>query len=145
MTARFRCLALLLIITLAFAVTTPCQQPAAAAAAGPKAQQAKGLIDQGKNAEALTVAEAGLKADPWNPDLGYFKIKALLNLGRYMDAARTALQMAAKNPEHQEFRYLAGESAYQMGMIPQAVKNWSVLFQDKEWSELACRRAVLAL
>ena len=32
-----------------------------------------------------------------------------------------------------------------MGMIPQAVKNWSVLFQDKEWSELACRRAVLAL
>jgi len=143
MTARFRCLALLLIATLAFAVTAPCQQPAAAA--GPKAQQAKGLIDQGKNAEALTLAEAGLKADPWNPDLGYVKIKALLNLGRYMDAARTALQMAAKNPEHQEFRYLAGESAYQMGMIPQAVKSWSVLFQDKEWSELACRRAVLAL
>jgi len=142
MTARFRCLALLLIATLAFAVTAPCQQPAAA---GPKAQQAKGLIDQGKNAEALTLAEAGLKADPWNPDLGYVKIKALLNLGRYMDAARTALQMAAKNPEHQEFRYLAGESAYQMGMIPQAVKSWSVLFQDKEWSELACRRAVLAL
>jgi predicted aspartyl protease len=145
MTTRFRVLALSLIITLVFALTTPCQQPAAAAGPGAKAEQAKSLLEQGKGAKALTVVDAGLKADPWNPDLGYFKVKALLKLGRFMDAARTALQMAAKNPTHLEFRYLAGESAYQMGMIPQAVKNWSVLFQDRDWSEPACRRAVLAL
>ncbi len=145
MMSRTKQLALLVAAALLFAGAVSAQQATPGTGKGPKAEQAKSLLDQGKDAEALALAEAGLKAAPWNPELGYCKIEALLGLGRYLDAARTSLQMAAKNPGRPEFRFLAGESAYQMGMVPQAVRSWSALLEDKEWCEPACRRAVLAL
>jgi len=145
MTAGSRRAALLLAACLALTVAAPCRKPAAKAGLGRSAEQVRSLLDKGRYEQALKAATAGLKKARDNPDFGECRVRALLGLGRYMDAARTSLRMAAEYPGRPVFRFLAGESAYHMGMVPQAVMSWSALFKDKAWGDRACRRAVLAL
>ncbi len=145
MTAGRKGAALLVVAFLALTVAAPCRRPAVKAGSRGSAKQVRSLLDQGRYERALKAADAALKKDRDNPDFGECRVRALLGLGRYMDAAGTSLQMAAENPARPVFRFLAGECAYQMGMVPQAVKTWSALFEDEAWGERACRRAVLAL
>ncbi len=105
----------------------------------------QGLLDGSRYQDALASAEEGLKADPANPDFGLGKIRALLGLGRPLEAARLAVPLAGRFPDRPEFRYYAGESAFQLAMVPQAVQHWSALLPVAGWSETACRRAVNAL
>jgi predicted aspartyl protease len=105
----------------------------------------EGLLDESRYEEALAAAEEGLKADPSSADFNLGKIRALLGLGRPIEAARLAVPLAGRLPDRPEFRFYAGESAFQMAMIPQAVQHWSALIPMPGWSEPACRRAVNAL
>ena len=116
-----------------------------AIAPGGAAQAVDKLLDEEKWAEALKAADAGLSKAPGDLDLTVNKIRALMGLGRHLEAARLAMPMAGKHPDRPEFRYYAGECAFQMGMIPQAVQTWAPLLSVPEWSAAACRRSVLAL
>lgn len=108
-------------------------------------QQMGDLLEDQRYEEALKTAEAGLQAEPDNPAFAVGKVRALLGLHRPQEAARMAVPWAARFPDRPELRYYAGESAYAMGLLPQAVQNWTGLLSDPQWGEPACTRAVFAL
>ncbi len=103
------------------------------------------LLEGEKYEEALQSAEAGLQAEPDNPGYAAGKIRALLGLNRPQEAARMAVPWASRFPDRPELRYYAGEAAFQMLLVPQAVQNWTVLLSNPSWRDRACARAVFAL
>jgi tetratricopeptide (TPR) repeat protein len=119
-----------------------CQQPADA---GNATTRLENLLDSGKYDEALGLSDKGLKENPDSPDFGYFKVRSLMGLGRFMEAARIVLPLAGKYPGRPEFRFLAGQCALDMGLVPQAVQTWSALYTNKAWADVAYRRSGRAL
>lgn len=107
--------------------------------------QLKSMINKGRFDDALSVADKALTARPSDSDVAYYKIEALMGLGRYKIAARDAMKWAARNPKNLEFRYLAGNAAFNLGLIPPALRNWSLLLKDREWCVAGCRACVRGL
>ncbi len=118
-------------------------------AASPKGTSGAGSPEQLLKAnhprKALAMTNRMLIKKPNDLDTLCYKVQALQALGLYMKAAGVALPLAGKHPDHPEFRFLAGKSAYEMGMVPQAVHVWSALLENKEWAKIACRWSVIAL
>lgn len=102
------------------------------------------LVKNGSFADGLKAADEALAKTPADADASYWKIRALLGLGRYKEAAVIAVPLAAKHPDRPEFRYLAGRCAFEMGMYAQAIQMWSALYGNKEWSEAAYRSSANA-
>jgi predicted aspartyl protease len=88
-----------------------------------------------------------LKADPGNPILAGFKVKALMGLGRYEEAISLAVREAVKHPEWPVLRLLAGDCAFQLGNPALALGQWSLLYgrPDMAWKSDAYQRSVEAL
>lgn len=122
----------------------PPQVPAPQVAPAPKGAGAD--IAEGRYAEALTAAEAALQKDPGNLDQTTIKILALLGLGRSMEALRLAVPLAGQHPERPQIRFLAGQAAFDQGMVPQAVQVWSALYtcSDADWAVRAYRASARA-
>ena len=121
----------------------PGPAPVAAPASAPSAD----LLASRKYAEALAAAELILQKEPGNLDQAAVKIQALLGLGRTMEALRFAVPLSGQHPERPQFRFLAGQAAFQEGMVPQAVQVWSALRSnpDPAWSLLGYRASAQAL
>lgn len=128
------------------AILTPSAWSQTGGTLPPGRYQEIGLLLEGERyEEALKASEAGLQAEPENPDYAAGKVRALLGLNRPQEAARIALPWASRFPDRPEFRYYAGEAAFQMLLLPQAVQNWTALLTNPRWREPACVRAVFAL
>lgn len=123
------------------------QEAAKGAGAPPPASAARQLLDQDKYSEALAVAEAALKANPASVDDQSYRIEALMDLDRDMEALRYAVPLAGQHPERPDLRYRVGQCAYNLGMFPQAVQAWAALYNspDKDWAGRAYRQSARTL
>ena len=106
---------------------------------------ADAALTSGDYQEALRQAELGLKATPNDLALRMQEIKAEMGLHQDMDAARRAMALALAHPRHPEFRLAAGECAFQMGYIAQALQQWLQLKDTPGWQEKAYHLSILAL
>lgn len=113
----------------------------------PPTPAAREFLDQDRYAEALTLTEAALKANPASVDDQVFRIEALIGLDRNLEALRYAVPLAGQHPERPDLRYRVGQCAYALGMFPQAVQAWAALYNspDKDWAGLAYRQSARTL
>jgi predicted aspartyl protease len=110
-------------------------------------QGAAQFLDARKYAEALDAAEKELQKEPG--DLGQLtlRMRALIGLGRASEALRIGLPLLGKHPQSPGLRILAGQCAFEQGLVPQAVQIWSALYasQDAEWAARAYRCSISAM
>lgn len=138
-----RLVVLTLIVTAVAFATTSFAQTAAGQPAAPTSCES--LVETGKFDEALKVADEALAKNPADADAAHWKIKALMGLGRYQEAARLAVPAASKYPDRPEFRFEAGQCAFEMGFYAQAAQMWSALYGNKQWAQAAYESSVNAL
>jgi tetratricopeptide (TPR) repeat protein len=135
-----------LLIALVAAAILAAEPPKTAEPAG--LATAREALQGGQYAQALETSEKALKDAPGNASLEVIRVKALMGLHRYMDAAKVALPMASQHPEVPEFRYAAGQCALELGMVPQALQSWGALcLRDDGWASrgaFLCGRLLLA-
>ena len=142
MALRRSCIALSMTAVLAAATLALAQAPQSQPAAPAPYQT---LVKEGKFADGLKASEEALAKNPADAEASYWKVKALMGLGRYKEAAVLAVPLASKYPDRPEFRYLAGRCAFEMGFYAQAAQMWSALYGDAQWRELAYRSSIQAL
>ncbi len=114
----------------------------AAPVPGAPSQAVRQLVDKGQYADALKLAEEGLKAAPADPSLRMCQVEALLGLHRTMEARQVALSSATLGPG---FRFMAGVCTAKFGRLTEAVEMWKPLYGDKDWAGPAYRESVVAL
>lgn len=114
-------------------------------AGGQAVSDPQALLSQHRYEDVLKALEAPLRVAPDDGALNLAKVKALMGLGRYSDAARICVAQAAKHADLPEYRYRAGECALRMGLIQPALSCWSALYHDDEWSGRAYRMSAQTL
>lgn len=103
-------------------------------------------LERGAYPEALGEAEGALAKNPQDLRLQVVKVRALMGLGRTMEAVRLVVPLSGQHPEEPELRYLAGQCAFEMDMVPQAVAMWSALYGRQDgWASEAYVRSAQAL
>jgi tetratricopeptide (TPR) repeat protein len=117
-------------------------QDAVAPTGGDSAAAARKLLAQGQYAEALALAEPGVKADPSNAGLRMCQVDALLGLHRILEARALALSSSSLGPG---FRFKAGVATLKFGQAMGAVDLWKPLYADKDWAAPAYAESVKAL
>jgi hypothetical protein len=117
-------------------------QDAVAPTGGDSAAAARKFLAQGQYAEALALAELGVKADPSNAGLRMCQVDALLGLHRTLEARALALSSSSLGPG---FRFKAGVATLKFGQAMGAVDLWKPLYADKDWAAPAYAESVKAM
>ena len=124
------------------------QQGAPVGAAGnapsPK-EQASALIQAGDCAKALDLLQGALAKSPQDLDLLELKVRALMGLRQYKEAANFSWGLAVAHLDRPWFREAAGLSAFRFGAFDPALKAWKVLSQTPGWEATGYENGVQSL
>ncbi|MEW5764608.1 MAG: aspartyl protease family protein [Acidobacteriota bacterium] len=122
---------------------------AALAAASPSAAQAPSsappcdaLAGQGRWREALACADSGLALSPRDPALLNIRVRALMGLFRFKEAADVAFPLRPRRPD---MAFASAACLFEMGRYMEAFQVWSSLRADPEWAGPAYERLVSGL
>lgn len=102
------------------------------------------LLDQGKYADALALAERELAREP-SAAAALAQVEALKGLGRLSEAAQATLRWVPKFKDGGPFRFQMGDIAFLQGNYAQAVQMWSTLKKDPSLADAAFQRCARTL
>ncbi|MEW6757980.1 MAG: aspartyl protease family protein [Acidobacteriota bacterium] len=126
-----------LLAAAALAATLPF--PAQAPAAAPPCEA---LAGQERWREALACADAALALSPGDPALLSVRVRALMGLFRFKEAADVAFPLRSRRPD---MAFASAACLFKMGRYMEAFQVWSSLRADPEFAGPAYERLVSSL